>query len=69
LGDANVELASKAANGALVTDVGLAEAAAAEAAQVGVGVYEYDGVAEVGGLDGGDDGAGGAAVDTDGGFY
>jgi hypothetical protein len=61
-------LAGEAADGAFVADVGLAEAAAAEAAEVGVGVDEYDGLTEASGLDGGDDAAGGAAVDADSGF-
>jgi hypothetical protein len=68
LGDALVELAGEAADGAFVADVGLAEAAAAEAAEAGVGADENDGVAETGGLDGGHDAAGGAAVDADFGF-
>ena len=65
LGDALVEIAGETADGAFVADVGLAEAAAAESAEAGVGADENDGVAEAGGLDGGDDAAGGAAVDAD----
>jgi len=65
LGDAFVELTGEAADGALVADVGLAEAAATETAEVGVGADENDRVAEPVGLHGGDDGAGGAAVDAD----
>ena len=65
LGDALVEIAGETADGAFVADVGLAEAAAAESAEAGVGAHENDGVAEAGGLDGGDDATGGAAVDAD----
>ena len=63
--DAVIEVAGETADDGLVARVGVAQAGAAQAAEVDVGADDDDRLAHLLGLDGGDDPGGSAAVDDD----